>query len=124
MFFQLVGIERCEFKDEAAHLMHEVHAVLVNEDALCAHGCYGCCRRVHSGEMHSHSAVVLEAPRHAQGSTYRSAEAVDKHVDILALVLRELVVHIVGIEIVSADISFQFYQIILSHHYRFQQSKR
>lgn len=61
--------------------------------------------------MHIDIAVVSESGEDRQAGYERTAEAVDKHVDLLALVLGEFTVDCGAIEVVASDVACQGYVV-------------
>lgn len=62
---------------------------------------------IHAHEVDGDIAMTFERRGDGDGGRQRTAEAVDKHVDRLALVLGKHIVHIVAVEVVSSDIAFE-----------------
>ena len=60
--------------------------------------------------MHGNLSVVAESSGDRQGGE-RTAETVDKHVDLLALVFGEGFANRRGAEVVSAEVTFQGYVV-------------
>ena len=59
--------------------------------------------------MNADFAVVLEGGGDRQAGGERTAEAVDKDVDLLALVLGKLLVNGSAVEVVASDVAFERY---------------
>ena len=57
--------------------------------------------------MHIDIAVVLECSGDRQAGGERTAEAVNKHVDLLALVLGKFLVNGSAVEVIASDVPFQ-----------------
>lgn len=87
--------------------MHEVHSPGINGDVGCAERGDGCSRGVQADEMHIDIAVILEGSGDRQAGGEGTAEAVNKYVDLLALVLGKLLVNGSTVEVVAPDVAFQ-----------------
>ena len=61
--------------------------------------------------MHIDLAVVFESSGDRQASGERTAEAVDKHIYLLALVFGEGFVNRRAVEVVTSDVAFQGYVV-------------
>ena len=59
--------------------------------------------------MNADFAVVLEGGGDRQAGCERTAEAVDKDIDLLALVLGKLLVNGSAVEVVASDVAFERY---------------
>lgn len=67
----------------------------------------GCGGSIEAHEMHIDIAVVLEGCGDRQAGGKGTAEAVDKDVDLLALVLCEFAVNCRAVEVVASDVAFE-----------------
>ena len=75
--------------------------------------------------MHIDIAVVLEGCGDRQAGGERTAEAVDKDVDLLALVLGEFAVNCRAVEVIASDVAFRYAvlgmaKLTLSRSYRYK----
>ena len=86
--------------------MHEVHCSGVNGNVSCAERSDSCGGSIESHEMHIDIAVVLEGCGDRQAGGEGTAEAVDKDVDLLALVFGEFAVNGRAVEVVASDVAF------------------
>ena len=87
--------------------MHEVHCPCVNGDVGRAERSDGCGRGIETHEMHIDIAVVAEGCGDRQAGGEGTAEAVDKDVYLLAIVLGKLAVNGRAVEVVPSDVAFQ-----------------
>ena len=67
----------------------------------------GCCVSIEKHEKHKDFAVILEGCGNRQVGGEGTAEAVDKDVDLLALVLGEFAVNCRAVEVVASDVAFK-----------------
>lgn len=88
-------------------LVDEVHSVLVNGDMSRAERSDGCGGSIHADEVNADLAVVLESCGDRQAGGERPAEAVNKHVCLLALVLGEGGVNGGAVEVETSDVAFE-----------------
>lgn len=88
-------------------LMHEVHCPGVNGDMSRTERSDGCGGSIETDKMHIDIAVVLEGSGDRQTGGEGPAEAVNKDVDLLALVLCEFAVNGRAIEVVASDVAFE-----------------
>ncbi len=110
-----VGYERCELVAvqtaplEEGHraFMHEVHCPGIDGDTGRAERSDGCGGSIEAHEMNIDVAVVLEGCGDRQAGGEGAAEAVDKYVDLLALVPGEFAVNGRAVEVVSSDVAFE-----------------
>ena len=113
--FLTVGDERCELVAvkaaplEESHraFMHKVHGPGIDGDTGRAERSDGCGGSIEAHEMHIDIAVVFEGCGDRQAGGEGPAEAVDKDVDLLSLVLGEFAVNGRAVEVVSSDVSFE-----------------
>ena len=87
--------------------MHQIHGPGVNGDVCRAERSDGCGGSIEAHEMHIDIAVVLEGCGDRQAGGEGTAEAVDKGVDLLALVLGEFTVNGRAVEVVTSDVAFK-----------------
>lgn len=87
--------------------MHEIHSPCVNGDVSRAERSDGCGGRIESDEMHIDLAVIAEGSGDRQAGGERPAEAVDKHVYLLTLVLSEGGVNGGAVEVIASDVAFE-----------------
>lgn len=87
--------------------MHEIHGPGIDGDVGRAERGDGCGRSIETHEMHIDIAVVAEGSGDRQAGGERTAEAVDKDVDLLALVLGEFAVNGRAVEVVASDVTFE-----------------
>ena len=87
--------------------MHQIHGPGVNGDVCRAERSDGCGGSIEAHEMHIDIAVVLEGCGDRQAGGEGPAEAVDKDVDLLALVLGEFTVNGRAVEVVTSDVAFK-----------------
>ena len=87
--------------------MHQIHGPGVNGDVCRAERSDGCGGSIEAHEMHIDIAVVLEGCGDRQAGGEGPAEAVDKDVDLLALVLGEFAVNGRAVEVVASDVAFE-----------------
>ena len=74
--------------------MHEVHGAGINGDVSRAERSDGCGGSIEIHEMHIDIAVVTEGGRYRQAGGEGTAEAVDKDIDRLAVVLGKYSVNV------------------------------
>lgn len=67
----------------------------------------GCGRSIETHEKHKDFAVILEGYGDRQVGGEGTPEAVDKDVDLLALVLGELAVNTRAVEVVASGVAFE-----------------
>ena len=87
--------------------MHEVHCSGVHRDVSRAQRGNSGGGSIEAHEMHIDIAVVLEGCGDRQAGGERTAEAVNKDVDLLTLVLGKLLVNGRAVEVVTSDVTFQ-----------------
>ena len=92
-------------------LMHEIHSPRVNGNVSRAERSDGCGGSVESDEMHIDFAMILEGGGDRQAGGERTAEAVDKHIYLLALVFGEGFVNRRAVEVITSDVTFQGYVV-------------
>ena len=87
--------------------MHEVHSAGINGDVSRAERSDGSGGSIETHEMHIDIAVVTEGGRDRQAGSEGTAEAVNKHVDLLAIVLDKLLVNGSTFEVIPSDVAFE-----------------
>lgn len=87
--------------------MHQIHGPGVNGDVSRAERSDGCGGSIEAHEMHIDIAVVLEGCGDRQAGCEGPAEAVNKDVDLLALVFGKLLVNGSTVEVIAPDVTFQ-----------------
>ena len=104
---ELVGIEASPLEKLRAALVHEVHGRRVDADVPGTERSDGCGTGIHPHEVDGDIAMTFERRGDGDGGRQRTAEAIDEHVDRLALVLGKHIVHVVAVEVVASDIAFE-----------------
>ena len=87
--------------------MNEVHGRGVHGDSLCTQRCDSGRAGVHAHEVRRDVAMSSEGREDGKSGVRLPSEAVDQDMDFLARVFGEDIVHVVCIEVVSSDVSFQ-----------------
>ena len=96
--------------------MNEVHAAGINGYVGGAERSDGSGRSIETHEMHIDIAVVTEGGRYRQAGGEGTAEAVDKDIDLLAVVLGKLLVNGSAVEAVALDVAFELYVVCGFRH--------
>ena len=87
--------------------MHQIHSPGVNGDVSRADPSDVSSRSLQADEIHIDNAELLEGSGDRQAGGEGTAEAVDKHVDLLALVLGKLLVNGDTDEVITSDVAFE-----------------
>lgn len=87
--------------------MNEIHAAGINGDVCGTERSDGCGRSIETHEMHIDIAVVTEGGRDRQAGGEGTAEAVDKDIDLLAVVLGEHGINVATVEVPASDVAFE-----------------
>ena len=112
------GVETAPLEERLRALVNEVHCRGIHRDALGTHRGNGGGRSIHPHEVRMHVAVATERRRDRKRGVELSAERVDEHRHLLAGVLGEDEVHIVGIKVPTADVTFEMKCVFWSRHKR------
>ncbi len=73
-------------------------------------------RSIEAHEMHIDIAVVTEGGRYRQAGGEGPAEAVDKDIDLLALVFGKYSVNIATVEVPASDVAFELNVVCAFRH--------
>ena len=87
--------------------LDEVHGVLVEGDMSRTERSDGSGGSIHADEVIADLAVVLEGCGDRQAGGEGAAEAVDKEVDLLALVFGKLLVNGSTVEVIASSVAFE-----------------
>ena len=96
--------------------MHEVHGRCVDADVSGTERSDGCGTGIHSHEVDGDIAMTLERRGDGERGRQRTAEAVNQHVDRLALVTGKHIVHIVAVEVDASDVAFEVELVLCVFH--------
>ena len=87
--------------------MHEVHSPGIHRDMRSTERSDGGCRGIEPHEMHIDIAVVFESGGDTEAGGERAAEAVNKDIDALPLVLGEGRVNGLAVEVRASNVAFK-----------------
>ena len=96
--------------------MNEVHSGGVNAYMLCTERNDGCRRSIHAHEVNMHVAMFTECSHDGERLCQRPAQRVNEHMHLGIGILCQDVVHIIAVEVVASDISFQVKMILVLSH--------
>ncbi len=87
--------------------MHKVHGSCINGNVCRAERSDGCGGGIEADEMHGDITVVAERCGDREAGGERAAEGVDKHVDLLAVVLGKCPVNFGAVEVLAPNVAFE-----------------
>ena len=113
---ELVAVETAPLEESHRTLVDEIHSTGINGDVSRAERSDGCGRSIKSDEMHIDLAVVFESSGYRQAGGEGTAEAVDKHIHLLALVFGKILVNLWAVEVIASDVAFKRYVVSYIRH--------